>query len=35
MTVPTEMRQIAYVPGGPEGMAMAAGPVPQPAPAKC
>ncbi len=32
MTLPTEMRHIAYVPGGPEGMTMATGPVPQPAP---
>ncbi|HEY0205036.1 MAG TPA: NAD(P)H-quinone oxidoreductase [Acetobacteraceae bacterium] len=32
MTQPTEMRHIAYVPGGPEGMTMATGPVPQPAP---
>ncbi len=31
MTLPTEMRHIAYVPGGPEGMTMATGPVPQPA----
>ena len=32
MTFPTEMRHIAYVPGGPEGMTIATGPVPQPAP---
>jgi len=32
MTLPTEMRHIAYVPGGPEGMTMATGPIPQPAP---
>ena len=32
MTVPTEMRHIAYVPGEAEGMTMATGPVPQPAP---
>ena len=32
MTLPTEMRHVAYVPGGPEGLTMAAGPVPQPAP---
>ncbi|MGI4941729.1 MAG: NAD(P)H-quinone oxidoreductase [Janthinobacterium lividum] len=32
MTVPSEMRHIAYVPGGPEGMTMATGSVPQPAP---
>ena len=32
MTLPTQMRHIAYVPGGPEGMAVTTGPVPQPAP---
>ena len=32
MTLPTEMRHIAYVPGGPEGLTMAAGPLPQPTP---
>lgn len=32
MTVPSEMRHIAYVPGGPEGMTMTTGPVPQPPP---
>ncbi len=32
MTIPTEMRHIAYVPGGPERMTMATDPVPQPGP---
>jgi NADPH2:quinone reductase len=32
MTLPIEMRHIAYVPGGPEDMTMATGPVPQPTP---
>jgi len=32
MTLPAQMRHIAHVPGGPEGMTMATGPVPQPAP---
>ena len=32
MTLPTEMRHIAHTPGGPEGMTIATGPVPQPAP---
>ncbi len=32
MTIPTQMRHVAYAPGGPEGMTMATGPVPQPAP---
>ncbi len=32
MTIPTEMRHIAYVPGEPVGMTMATGPVPQPGP---
>ena len=32
MTIPTQMRHIAYVPGGPEGMTVTTGPVPQPAP---
>ena len=32
MPLPTEMRHIAYAAGGPEGMHLASGPVPQPAP---
>ncbi len=32
MPLPTQMRHIAYVPGGPEGMHITSGPVPQPAP---
>ncbi len=32
MPLPTQMRHIAYVPGGPEGMHVLSGPVPQPAP---
>ena len=31
MPLPTQMRHIAHVPGGPEGMTLATGPVPQPA----
>jgi len=31
MTLPAQMRHIAHVPGGPEGMTVATGPVPQPA----
>ena len=32
MTIPSTMRHIAHVPGGPEGMSLVTGPVPQPAP---
>ena len=32
MTLPAEMRHIAYVPGGPDGMTVTTGAVPQPAP---
>ena len=32
MPIPAAMRHIAYVPGGPEGMSVATGPVPQPGP---
>ena len=32
MMIPAEMRHIAHVPGGPEGMSLATGPVPQPQP---
>ncbi len=31
MPIPAHMRHIAYIPGGPEGMSMATGPIPQPA----
>ncbi len=32
MTFPSQMQHIAHTPGGPEGMVIATGPVPQPAP---